>query len=108
MKNLQLASAVGLLCMLVGCESQKQILADEQSVAMQAAVKRGQFELSCASASGAVLSSTLLQPALYNGLERAEYTIGVSGCGKRTTYISVCQINATACFAASGNRLQGP
>src|SRR5690349_3067741 len=90
MKIRRLISAAGLLCMLAGCESQKQILADEQSVAMQAAVRRGQFELSCPSASRTVLSSTLLQPALYNGLERAEYTIGVSGCGKRATYISVC------------------
>jgi hypothetical protein len=44
----------------------------------------------------------LLQPVLYNGLERAEYTIGVAGCGRRAVYISVCQIGSVACFAARG------
>jgi hypothetical protein len=90
--------------LLSGCESQKQVLANEQSTAMQAAVRRGQFELSCPAASGTLLSSNLLEPARYNGLERAEYTIGVSGCGKKATYISVCQIGSVACFAALGLR----
>jgi hypothetical protein len=74
-------------------------LANEQTVAMQAAVRRGQFGLGCPSASGTVLSQNLLQPALYNGRKRAEYTIGVAGCGKRAVYISVCQIGSVACFA---------
>lgn len=96
---------LSLLWLLGGCQSQKQILADEQSAAMQAAVRRGQFELSCPSATGTVLSSNMLQPVLYNGLERAEYTIGVAGCGKRATYVSVCNIESTACFAASGRTI---
>ena len=87
---------------LEGCQSATQVLASEQDVAMQAAVRRGQFELSCPSATGTVLSSNVLQPALYGGLEHAEYTIGVSGCGRRTVYISVCQVGTMACFAASG------
>ena len=75
---------------LIGCQSATQTLANEQSVAMQAAVGRGQFELSCSTATGTVLSSNLLQPALYGGFEHAEYTIGVAGCGRRAVYISVC------------------
>ncbi len=51
-------------------------------------------------ATGSVLSSNLLQPVLFNGLERAEYTIGVAGCGKRAVYVSVCQVGSVACFAA--------
>ena len=44
----------------------------------------------------------MLQPVAWRGFERAEYTIGVEGCGRRKTYIVVCQLDSTACFAASG------
>ena len=92
--------ALSALCTLAGCQSQTQILANEQTVAMQAAVRRGEFELACPSATGTVLSNNVLQPVLYGGFERAEYTIGVAGCGKRAVYISVCQVGSVACFAA--------
>ena len=95
------AVAGGLALLLTNCQSPSQTLADEQSVAMQAAVRRGQFELGCPTATGTVLSSNLLQPVLYGGLEHAEYTIGVSGCGRRAVYVSVCQVGSVACFAAS-------
>jgi hypothetical protein len=64
-------------------------------------VRRGQFELGCPTATGTVLSSNLLQPVLYGGFEHAEYTIGVSGCGRRAVYVSVCQVGSVACFAAN-------
>jgi hypothetical protein len=95
------SAALTLLWLLAGCQSPAQILASEQDVAMQTAVRRGQFELNCPSATGIVLSSNLVQPALYGGFEHAEYTIGVSGCGRRAVYVSVCQIGSVACFAAS-------
>jgi hypothetical protein len=100
MNVLPAVAAIGLLGLLTACQSQTQTLADEQTVAMQAAVRRGQFELACPGATGSVLSSNLLQPVLFNGIERAEYTIGVAGCGKRAVYVSVCQIGSVACFAA--------
>ena len=59
---------------------------------MTAALRRGQFELGCPTASGTILSRNVLQPVLWGGVERAEYTIGVQGCGKRATYISVCPV----------------
>lgn len=31
---------------------------------------------------------------------RAEYTIGVAGCGKRTTFIVVCPDSGEDCFGA--------
>src|SRR5690349_19752385 len=72
-------AALALVSVVAGCQSPSQILASERDVAMQAAVRRGQFELSCPTATGTVLSSNILQPALYGGFEHAEYTIGVSG-----------------------------
>jgi hypothetical protein len=38
---------------------------------------------------------------LWGGQERAEYTIGVAGCERRTTYIVVCALGSPSCFAAA-------
>jgi hypothetical protein len=87
---------------LMGCETASQILDDEQAVATQTALRRGQFELACPQATARPLSQSLLQPAAWGGYERAEYTIGIEGCGKRSTYVVVCVVGSTSCFAASG------
>ena len=37
------------------------------------------------------------------GIERAEYTIGASGCGKRASYVVICPDQpGSTCFAAAG------
>jgi hypothetical protein len=86
---------------LSGCQSSQQTLANEQEAAMQTALKRGQFELDCPSATASVLSSDMLQPILWRGTERAEYQIGVSGCNKRATYVVVCPLDSTGCVAGA-------
>lgn len=98
------AAIVGL-SILAGCQSQGQILAGDEDTATQAALRRGQFELNCPDAKASVLSSNMLQPILWRGVERAEYTVGVSGCGKRLTYIVICPLDSSNCFAgaARGN-----
>jgi hypothetical protein len=100
MKQVWMSAAMAGVCIIAACQSATQTLGDEQGVAVQVAVRRAQFEMACPGATGTVLSQNLLQPALYNGLERAEYTIGVAGCGKRAVYISVCQVGSVSCFAA--------
>lgn len=90
---------------VAACQTESQTLGNEQGSAMNAAVRRGQFELGCPTAAGTVLSSNVLQPVLWGGTERAEYTIGVQGCGKRATYISICPIasfGTNNCFATAG------
>jgi hypothetical protein len=87
---------------LSACQSDAQILAKEQDVARDAALRRGQFELNCPQATATVLSSVMLQPIAWRGTERAEYTVGVSGCGAQKTYVVVCPLDTSACFAASG------
>jgi len=87
---------------VAGCASDQQLLAGDQANAVNVATRRGQFELSCPDATGMVLSSNLLQPALWGGIERAEYTVGVEGCGQKSTYIVVCQVGSVSCFAVSG------
>jgi hypothetical protein len=92
-----------LACSAVGgCQTEAQLLASERGVALQAATRRGQFEMGCPQATGTVLSATMLQPLVWGGFERAEYTVGVEGCGLRKTYVVVCQLGSTACFAVAG------
>ena len=91
-----------------GCQSNQQILAGSQQEAVGVATKRAQFEFNCPQATGSVLSSEMVQPAingpLVRGPERAEYTIGVSGCNQRQTYVVICpQDGSSGCFAAEGN-----
>ena len=92
----------GLVLVLAGCASDQQLLANDQTNAVQAAVRRGQFEMSCPGATGTMLPNTLLQPVLWNGIERAEYTVGVQGCGQKSTYVVVCQVGSDSCLAVSG------
>ena len=102
MKPLSSLALVAALATLAGCQSDAQILANEQAVAQQTALRRGQFELNCPDAKASVLSSTMLQPIVWRGVERAEYTVGVEGCGQRRTYVVVCPLDSSACVAASG------
>ncbi|MCG6866857.1 MAG: hypothetical protein LJE58_15675 [Thiogranum sp.] len=99
-KSLLLVLCAGLP-VLAGCQSQGQILASDQDTAEQTALRRARFELNCPEATASVLSSEMLQPALWGGLERAEYTIGINGCGKRAVYLVVCP-DSSGCVAASG------
>ena len=96
----RLALLLGLV-VLGACQSSQQILAEEQGVATQVALRRAQFEMNCPAATATVLSSQLLQTVAWRGLERAEYTIGVNGCGRREVYISVCQLGSPSCLAIS-------
>jgi hypothetical protein len=91
-----------------GCASQAQFLDGKQGLAMQTAVSRGQFEMNCPAATGTVLSREVVQPVmqgpLLNGIQRAEYTVGVAGCGKRTTFVVICPDEGDGCFATGPGR----
>jgi len=91
-----------------GCASQAQFLDGKQGMAMQTALSRGQFEMSCPTATGTVLSREVVQPALQGplvgGLQRAEFTVGVAGCGKRTTFVVICPDEGDGCFATGPGR----
>ncbi len=88
---------------LTACESQQQMVDQMQPNAVEVAQKRGAFELDCPAATAEVLSKEMMQTAAptmrYAPPERAEYTVGVSGCGKRATYVVVCAEGGTGCVA---------
>ena len=91
-----------------GCASQAQFLDNRQAMAMQTATSRGQFEMNCPTATGTILSREVVQPVLQGplvgGLQRAEFTVGVAGCGKRTTFVVICPDEGDGCFAAGPGR----
>jgi len=84
-----------------GCQTPAQMLAADQAAASGVAARRGQFDLNCQQVTTSILSSNVLQPVLWGGQERAEYTIGVVGCDRRTTYVVICALDSPGCFAAA-------
>ena len=100
------AALAGLIALLAiaGCANQNKVLDKSEPMAMQTAISRGQSDLDCLSATGSVISRALVQPAMpspfINGMRRAEFTISVAGCDKRSAYIVVCPEGGYGCFAA--------
>jgi len=88
----------------VSCVTQQKLLDQNQATALETATKRGQFEMNCPSATAEVISREVVQPAIQGpwarGIERAEYTIGVKGCGERKTFVVICPEGGSGCFAA--------
>jgi len=104
-------SAGVLLCLVLlglagGCASQQQFLNQIEPTALGAAQSRAQFELNCPSVTTSILSSKIIQPVWARGIQRAEYTIGVEGCGKRSVYMAVCPDSSNCnAFAQTGRVL---
>jgi hypothetical protein len=85
---------------LAGCESTEQQLDAGQQQAVDTALQRLRFDMNCPSATGQVLSREMVQPvSIRFGVERAEYTVGVDGCGQRQTIVVVCPQGGGGCFA---------
>ena len=108
MTRRNLAMCAGVL--LVGCASQSDFLDSKQSIAVDTAMSRAKFEMSCPAAQGSVLSRQYIQAPMAGprmvavGVNRAEYTIGASGCGQRLTYVVVCSEGTEGCVAGDGRR----
>jgi hypothetical protein len=93
---------LGLLALVStsGCATQQQFLDQIQPAALGAATSRAQFELNCPNVTTSILSRKMIEPVVPMGIERAEYTIGVEGCGQRSVYMTVCP-DANNCNAFS-------
>lgn len=100
--------AFAIPVLLAGCQTGPPFIDKMQSAATEMAVRQGQFEMACPAATGTVLSSEMLQPLIntfrWTGPERAEYTIGVAGCGKQTSYVVICPDNGSDSCFAGGSR----
>jgi hypothetical protein len=88
--------------LIAGCETQSQVVASSQPTATQVALQRGKFDLNCPAATASVLSNQYIQapgPVMANTVTRTEYTVGVSGCNQRATYIVICSQDTSGCIA---------
>jgi hypothetical protein len=103
MRTLSTLSLAGA-ALLAGCASGPPFIDQAQPEAMAIAQRRAAVEFNCPGATAQVLSRETLQPISFRfGIERAEYTIGVSGCGQRATYVVICpDQQGSTCFAAAG------
>ena len=109
MKNHVSILAVTPVSIAAGCASPGPPFIDQmQPEAESMAVRRAQFEMNCPTATSQVISRETIQPLSYVGVPRAESTVGVSGCGKRATYVVICPQNGSgSCFAAGArNEIQ--
>lgn len=99
--SLIIAAAAPML--LTACASGPPFIDQMQSTAIDMAERRGAFEMDCPAAKGELISSETVQPiSLRWGYERAEYTVGVSGCDKRHIYVVICPDNGSkSCFAGA-------
>ena len=92
-----------LAVLIAGCASGPPFIDVMQPEALSMATRRAQFEMNCPAATATVLPREALQPVSFRfGVERAEYTIGAAGCGKRATYVVMCPDNGSGCFAGGG------
>lgn len=89
---------------LTGCVSQTQFLDSKQGMAIQTATGKAQFELNCQETQASVISREVIQPVLQgpfmNGIQRAEFTIGVRGCDKKAMFVVICPDGGEGCYAA--------
>jgi hypothetical protein len=87
-----------------GCSS-VPFIQMEQPLAMQTAQRRAAFEWNCPAATAQVLSQEMMtSPLEYTRFappQRAEYTVGVAGCGQRQTYLVICT-DGGGCVATAG------
>jgi hypothetical protein len=94
---------LGLLA-LASCANQSQFLDNKQGIAMETVLSQGRFDLNCQQVSPVLISREVVQPVLQgpfvNGIDRAEFTIGVEGCGKRHSYVVICPDGNAGGFAA--------
>jgi len=96
--------------LLGACTTDAQYMQKLEPQAVQTAVNRGKFEMNCQQVTGEIISKDMLQPAFQGfyargGPERAEYTVGVAGCGQRATYIVICPLNQDGCWSAGARNV---
>jgi hypothetical protein len=93
---------IAALCLagVAGCRSAAQQMDAQQEQAIETALQRVKLDMNCPSATAKVLSRELVAPiSMRFGVERAEYTVGVEGCGQRQTIVVVCPQDGSGCFA---------
>ena len=105
MLKLRPSLIIAIPILLSACASGPPFADQIQPTAVDMAVRRGAFEMNCPAATGQLISSETIQPPVRPLImipERAEFTVGVTGCGKRNSYVVICPDNGShSCFAGA-------
>ena len=108
MRKVYVSSVLVAALGATACETNTQFLDANQGMAVETAVSRGKFEMNCSAVTPSVLSREVVEPVIVGprayGIDRAEYMIGVSGCGDRKTFVVICPDGGDGCFAAGPGR----
>ena len=103
------SSVIAFALLSSGCQTQQQVVDSMEPDAVHVAQRRGAFEMNCPAATAQMLNKEMIQSPIMNPRfappQRAEYTVGVSGCGQRATYLVVCAEGGTGCFAAGSRNI---
>ena len=106
-RRMTLATTAGLA--LAGCQTQQRIIDEMQADAVHTTQRHGAFELNCPAAKVEVPSKEMIQSPIMNPLfappQRAEYMVGVAGCGQRSTCLVVCAEGGSGCIAAGSRNV---
>ncbi|MET0917620.1 MAG: hypothetical protein ABWY07_04245 [Burkholderiales bacterium] len=109
MTNALKSAAVLAAIVVAGCQTQAQLVDSMEPDAVHVAQRRGAFEMNCPAAKATMLSKEMIQSPIMNPRfappQRAEYTVGVEGCGQRSTYMVVCADGGTGCIAAGSRNI---
>ena len=94
------------LVFVAGCNT-TPLNVSKSDEAVNTALIRARFEMNCPAATGSVLTSEVMQgPATFGPMvqtvQRAQFTVGVTGCGQRGTYVVICAEGANGCVAGTG------
>lgn len=100
-----LLSPMAINAMACGCALRPLPAKSLQPVAFSTAQQRGAADLGCPAATAQILSKETIQYPQEAGSSetprRAAYTIDVSGCGTRTTYLVSCDDRQKDCVAGT-------
>jgi hypothetical protein len=105
--SLHMILSIATLATVAGCNT-TPLTTTKQPMAINFALQRARFDMNCPTATATVLSSETIQPPnvgagiRFQGIERAQFTIGVTGCDKRETLVVICADGSDGCFAAEG------
>jgi len=109
MTNVLKGAAILAAIVSAGCQTQAQLVDSMEPDAVHVAQRRGAFEMNCPAATATVLSKEMIQSPIMNPRfappQRAEYTVGVAGCGQRSTYMVVCADGGTGCMAVGSRNV---
>ena len=94
------------LAFIAGCKI-TPLNVTKSDEAVNTALTRGRFEMNCPAATGSVLTSEVMQgPNIFGPMvqtvQRAQFTVGVTGCGQPATYVVICAEGGNGCVAGTG------